>query len=280
LSEGYGIRTERGRAILAFPSGASAEVADKSALKVTRAREREALFLASGGVEVEVPKLDARRGFSVETPDALVSVHGTRFKVLVDSTSEGPRTRVQVSRGLVSVHKGGREVFLTAGQEWPRAEAAAAAEAPVADELRPDAAADAIEIDEALAEGDGQESSRTAAHDGHEPSARVAPERRTGALGKQREFDRHELADQNQRFSRAMSAKKNGDGATALRELGMILRRYPGSPLAQEVRVERLRLLRSLGRGELAVREAKRYLREFPNGYAAAEAAETIAERP
>src|SRR5688572_6500963 len=38
LSEGYGVRTERGRASLAFPSGASAKVAQQSTLKITAAR--------------------------------------------------------------------------------------------------------------------------------------------------------------------------------------------------------------------------------------------------
>jgi hypothetical protein len=281
LSEGYGVRTEQGRARLAFPSGASAEVANKSALKLTRAREREALFLASGGVDVEVPKLDAKRGFSVETPDALVTVHGTRFKVLVDSTAEGPRTRVQVTRGIVSVQKGGHEVFLNAGQEWPLADAAATtAEAPMTGAQRADAAAEAIEHDEASAAGDSDERSSVTPPREEQPEARLASERSSGAQSKSRALTRHELADQNRLFRRAMTAKKQGDSATALRELATIVRRYPGSPLIQEVRVERLRIWRSLGRSDLAAGEAKRYLREFPHGYAAAEAEQSISETP
>jgi hypothetical protein len=61
-----------------------------------------------------------------------------------------------------------------------------------------------------------------------------------------------------------------------LRELAGILRRYPGSPLTQELRVERLRLLRALGATKPAEREARRYLREFPDGYAANEAEELL----
>jgi hypothetical protein len=289
LREGYGVRTERGSATLAFPSGASAKVASRSTLKLSRAREREALFLASGAVDVEVPKLDAARGFSVETPDALVTVHGTRFSVLVVSTPDGPRTRVQVTRGVVSVLKGGREVFLTAGQAWPREDApAAAAEAaandapavgaPAAATARGDAGPE-VDLEEAFAEGDGEEPS-LAAPDQHGPGAERESGRAPSRQRKAREFDRRELADQNQRFARAMVAKKNGDTATALRELGAILRRYPGSPLTQEVRVERLRILRSLGRSELAAHEARRYLRDFPHGYAVVEAEASLSEPP
>jgi hypothetical protein len=77
-----------------------------------------------------------------------------------------------------------------------------------------------------------------------------------------------------------MTFKKNGEPASALLELGRILRRYPGSPLTQELRVERLRLLKSLGRTRQATREAQSYLREFPQGYAALEAQESLSGQP
>jgi hypothetical protein len=216
---------------------------------------------------VEVPKLDATRGFSVETPDALVVVHGTRFSVLVEPTTDGPRTRVQVTRGIVAVQKGGREVFLTAGQAWPVVEAAPAAatrgSAPSASMNEP------VRVDAGLDEAD--------------EARRPSPDEKKRGRASQRKppvFDSRELADQNRRFARAMTAKKQGDTATALRELGAILRRYPGSPLTQETRVERLRLLRGVGRGELAAREARRYLREFPQGYAVLEAEEALSGQP
>jgi ferric-dicitrate binding protein FerR (iron transport regulator) len=265
LSEGYGVRTEQGSATLSFPSGASARVSSKSSLKITRARSQEALFLARGGVDVEVPKLGPTRGFSVETPDARVTVHGTHFSVMVEPTTDGPRTRVQVSHGIVSVQQGSREVFLTAGQSFatdvaksdsgarsgslPRA---GEAQAPAGDA---DAGFDDDEVDE-----------------GAPSPADDKPVRRRA----RRKFDSRELADQNQRFARAMAHKKNGEPRTALRELAGILRRYPGSPLTQELRVERLRLLRALGATRPAEREARRYLREFPDGYAVNEAEELL----
>lgn len=258
LSEGYGVRTEQGRATLGFPSGASARVSSKSSLKITRARSQEALFLARGGVDVEVPKLDPTRGFSVETPDARVTVHGTRFSVVVEPTADGPRTLVQVTHGIVSVQQGGREVFLTAGQSFATAAVkseASAGEAVAEPGADADAGLDDDEVDE----------------DTSSPAADKPA--RSGARHK---FDSRELADQNQRFARAMAHKKNGEARPALRELAGILRRYPGSPLTQELRVERLRLLRGLGATRSAEREAKRYLREFPEGYAVKEAEELL----
>jgi hypothetical protein len=266
LSEGYGVRTEQGSATLGFPSGASAKVSNKSSLKITRARSQEALFLARGGVDVEVPKLEPTHGFSVETPDARVMVHGTRFSVMVEPTADGPRTRVQVVHGIVSVQQGGREVFLTAGQSWAAASSGGASpvagQAPAAQPpSEADGGLDDVEADEAM--------------------PRPASDEKHGVRsGARRDFDSRELADQNRRFARAMAHKKQGEPRAALRELAGILRRYPGSPLTQEVRVERLRLLRGLADSRQAEREAKRYLRDFPDGYAAREAEELLTGAP
>lgn len=266
LSEGYGLRTEHGSATLGFPSGASAKVSNKSSLKITRARSQEALFLARGGVDLEVPKLEPTHGFSVETPDARVMVHGTRFSVVVEPTADGPRTRVQVVHGIVSVQHVGREVFLTAGQSWAAASSggssAGAGQVPAAGAAsEADAGHDDDEVDEALP-----------------PSA--VDEKQGVRSGVRRDFDSRELADQNRRFARAMAHKKHDQPRAALRELTGILRRYPGSPLTQEVRVERLRLLRGLDDARQAEREAKRYLRDFPEGYAAREAEELLSGAP
>jgi ferric-dicitrate binding protein FerR (iron transport regulator) len=259
LTEGYGLRTEQGSATLGFPSGASAKVAGKSSLKITAARTNEALFLARGSVDVEVPKLDVTRGFSVETPDARVTVHGTRFQVLVVPTADGPQTRVEVTRGIVSVQHAGHEVFLRAGQAWPPA-AAQAAPAP---------SAAPAEADAGVVNGEPVPS-----------GVEAVEERKHGARGAgPRHFDSRQLADQNARFARAMHLKKGGEPARALRELERIVRKYPGSPLAQECSVERLRLLASLGRTRQAAREAKRYLREFPDGYAVREARELLSDQ-
>jgi hypothetical protein len=256
LSEGYGVRTDQGGVTLGFPSGAQARVAHRSALKITAAHSREALFLASGSVDVEVPKLDPTRGFSVETPDARVTVHGTRFKVLVEPTPDGPQTRVEVTRGIVSVQQSGHEVFLKAGEVWP---ARTAAPVPSPESRAPSAADAGTSEDEPQATPEPQGSAQPA---------------------RARKFDSRELADQNRRFTRAMNMKKAGELKASLRELDRLVRRYPGSPLTQEVRVERMRMLGALGRTGAQAREAQRYVREFPDGYAVPEARESLSEQP
>jgi hypothetical protein len=196
----------------------------------------------------------------VETPDARVMVHGTRFSVVVEPTADGPRTRVHVTHGIVSVHEGGREVFLRAGQSFATAVAKSEPSATAASSASDAVAEPATDVDAGLDDDE--------VDDGLSSHAADKPVRAVARL----EFDSRELADQNERFARAMAHKKNGEPRAALRELAGILRRYPGSPLTQELRVERLRLLRGLGASRSAQREAKRYLREFPDGYAVKEA--------
>ncbi len=264
LAAGYGLRTEQGSARLGFASGARARVSKQSSLQITRARDGEAFFLARGGVEVEVPKLDAKHGFFVQTPDVQVVVHGTLFNVTVESTEAGPRTHVGVMHGIVSVRHSGREVFLTAGQSWPPSEAAP-----------PPSALDRAEPER------GDDRDAGLAEDDAEPEPRVSKARKSYTRPRRapaRELTSRELADQNQRFARAMTLKKNGAANEALLELGKIARRYPASPLSQELRVERLRLLRSLGRTREGVTEARKYLRDYPQGYAVGEAEAMLTE--
>jgi ferric-dicitrate binding protein FerR (iron transport regulator) len=262
LSEGDGLRTEQGQATLGFPSGAAARVASQSSLRVTGLRETEGLFLTRGRVDVEVPKLDPTRGFSVQTPDARVTVHGTQFSVNVEATPRGPETHVSVTHGIVSVQRDGREVRLHAGESWPP-------------EPEPEAALEVAAEPEVIAASEPLELTEE----------RPAPRRqRKAARGRLRasgmKAGSRELAEQNEWFARAMNLKKNGAPEAALSELTELLERYPTSPLTQELRVERLRLLRSLPRSEDARAEARRYLRDFPKGYAEREAREILGEQP
>jgi hypothetical protein len=72
---------------------------EESGLRVDSSGERIILGLKSGAVISGVPALAEGRGYSVRTPDSLVSVKGTVFGVVYG----GGRTRVFVSQGLVSV---------------------------------------------------------------------------------------------------------------------------------------------------------------------------------
>ena len=65
-----------------------------------------------------------------------------------------------------------------------------------------------------------------------------------------------------------MAKRKAGELSAALSELESWLARYPDSVLQQEARVERFRLLASLGRSAEAARAARSYLGDYPDGYA------------
>ena len=80
------------------------------------------------------------------------------------------------------------------------------------------------------------------------------------------------LADQNRLLGAALEARKRNDDGKAIVFLNELLRKYPSSPLAQEARVERLRCLERLGRRGAAADEARRYLTDYPDGFAREEA--------
>jgi FecR-like protein len=258
LAAGYGVRTKEGSASLGFPSGAAARVSRRSALKLTAMERTESLLLTRGRVDVEVPKLDPRRGFSVATPDAKVIVHGTGFSVSVDPLAErGLRTAVSVTHGVVSVQHAGQEVRLTAGQSWP------GEPAPAAD------------TDDAVADAGDPASDEIVSEKPRKRGGKASRNRRAPSARESRE-----LAEQNGHFARAMTLKNQGRAQGALDELTHLLSSHPASPLRQEARVERLRILRSLGRAGEAASEARHYLSDFPDGYAAQEARELLEEQP
>jgi outer membrane protein assembly factor BamD (BamD/ComL family) len=80
------------------------------------------------------------------------------------------------------------------------------------------------------------------------------------------------LAEQNRLFKEALDARNAGDDVGAARLLGKLLVQFPRSPLAHDARVARFRALRRSGNLELAALEARRYLKEYPNGSASGEA--------
>ncbi len=80
------------------------------------------------------------------------------------------------------------------------------------------------------------------------------------------------LGKENALFKAAAEATRDGSTADALALLERLLQEYPSSPLAQTAIVRRFRLLESTGRVPDAQREAERYLRSYPAGFAVAEA--------
>lgn len=223
-------------------AGAQIEVFPDSRVSLPR---RQELRLAGGKVAVSVPKLLAPETFSVQTVDARVVVHGTRFVVeIAEPAPNGARTRVRVTEGRVSVFFAGRESLVSAGESWP----ALVARAP--DPEPPPALA-------------------PSAHD-------AAPRHVARAAEPVKSTTSAALAEQNRLFASAVAARRRGDDSQAIVLLDQLLARHPQSPLAPEARVERFRALKRLGHGKEAAREAKRYLLEHEDGYAREEARELV----
>jgi RNA polymerase sigma factor (sigma-70 family) len=121
LGEGYALRTGEGNAQLAFPSGSSLRLSRHGRVSILQARDREVVFLALGAALVDVPLNVASEGFSVETPDAHLSVQNARFNVTVDPLAPETSTHIEVKAGSVSVQHAGQHLEIFAGESWPAA---------------------------------------------------------------------------------------------------------------------------------------------------------------
>jgi hypothetical protein len=184
----------------------------------------------------------------VETPDVEVVVTGTVFAV--DVTDSDPEhaavTHVSVNKGRVVVRRAGKDIAaVSTGQMWS-SEAAeeAAVTAPAPPSEAPAAA---------------PERARTA-----------TPSAETANLGT--------LANENRLFRSAIDARNRGDDRGAIASFNELLSKYPKSLLTPEARIERIRaLVRTGDKGE-AAREARRYLADYPNGFALEEARHVASE--
>lgn len=74
--------------------------------------------LGRGSVEIELPKQPTGEHFSVNTPDATVTVVGTKFEVRIAEGPSGPITCVHVTHGRVRVESRERQALLAAGESW------------------------------------------------------------------------------------------------------------------------------------------------------------------
>ena len=254
-------------AALVTPPDASAElrlssstelsVAPGSEVKISRQRPSPEVFeervrLRTGRVALAVPKLGTRGKVSVETSDALVEVHGTRFSVQVVEAAPGVEfTEVKVREGRVLVRAAGESHMLGAGDSFstrPPAPAAAATRVT-------------------------------------EPPATVAPEKATAkkvrkAAPPRRPPSPSELAEQNRLLEAAELAQRGGMPRLAVERLELLIARYPESELAHNARVERFRVLERAGRHDAAVGAARVYLERHPDGFARQEAERLIGGKP
>lgn len=84
------------------------------------------------------------------------------------------------------------------------------------------------------------------------------------------------MADQNDKFERAVKARRRGEVQEALRIYREFVQEFPASPLAQNARVEVMRLLVPSNKSA-AVQAARDYLERYPTGFARDEAARIVA---
>ncbi|MEZ4371785.1 MAG: FecR domain-containing protein [Polyangiaceae bacterium] len=241
---------EQASASLVLPSDVQASLKPTTTLWVATLGPREAIYLKSGYVSVEVPKLTDGHGFSVLTPLGEVAVHGTKFSVRV--TEDPPSLSVDVREGVVSVKYGGEERQLRRGESWTSATAAA---------LLPNATASAKPPDAPSGEKEAVKAP---------PAAAINPRGKSDVASA--ETASSTLAQENALFRRAVSAEKGGDKRGALALFEQLLAKYPQSPLAPDARVRRFRILKELGDADQAAREARRYMADHPEGFAHDEA--------
>lgn len=257
LESGQRIETPaQGGASLQFSTGSSMTLAGRTSFRVDSQGAMQRFTLQRGELVAHVAKLLASQRFIVDTPDAEVEVRGTRFRLRVieqgDSCGDGTRTRLEVSEGVVEVRAAkGDLVDVKAGEVWPtgcsRSADAPQSVAPVESVVRTPAPA--------------------ARHGG--PSAVRA------AVGDAEAERASALTVQNDLFAEGVARGRRGDTSGALGVYQELINRFPGSALAENAMVERMRLLSKSPTGAL---EASRYLARYPHGFAVREAKQLVAE--
>ncbi len=247
LGPGDELRTGQDASVSAsLPTGAIVDIGPWARVRFSaagdRAAVRDRLELVAGRVDVRVPKLPAGSEVRVQTADATVVVHGTKFLVeRLAAIGERPAsTRVAVTEGVVTVDTASGQRTLTAGMELTTGEALAPpSNATPAPALATSALDDA-------------------------PSAPGASSRST-------------LGAENALLSEAMRLRRDRQEDRALALVDAFVERYPGSPLLETARVERLRILEETGAMDRLRRDAERYLADYPRGYARDEASRMLA---
>src|ERR1022692_563066 len=241
-------------------------------LSVVEAGATKRFALLRGALSVHVKKLARGERFIVDTADAEIEVHGTTFRVAMSTASSacgnGSPTRVSVSEGVVTVNKSVREEYLRPGDVWPP-DCALTAASKGAVAHRPD-----VSTRSPYRPSHQSTSSRPSADYGAAGgSTRQAARQLGSAISTS-------LEAQNDLFSAAVRAKREGQIAVALRLFDRFVRSYPDSSLVESALTQQMRLLVATDR-DAAAAVATRYLARFPDGFARSEAlALTVAQAP
>jgi ferric-dicitrate binding protein FerR (iron transport regulator) len=210
------------------------------------------LTLTAGSFAIHVDKLNARQSFTLNLPDGELSVRGTRFTVDVDSRTR----RVVVSEGRVVLQLLGQgEVSLGAGDSWPPA---------------PSPPQPSSESAASSAQASDTPPAVTARSD---PPPGARPGTSSAAASRLRPAASSERSSAGGEFATAMAAFSQGDFATAERLFQAFEARYPENSHVEDTVF--LRAVARLRRGdEPGAKElAREYLRRYPLGFRADEAA-------
>ncbi len=236
------------RARLAMTSGSTVEMAAASDVEVLDAWQTR---LVAGHVSVFAPEL-RQRHVAILSLGALIETDDLRASFDVDVDPASHETHVHVTEGRVKVQSGDQTFLVEAGQDWPKhvvvTEALPPAPpAPPALALKPTINKPTI----------NQPTINQAATPPHTSTPTVSAS---------------QLAEQNRLMQSAQDARAHGDPTRALSLLNDLLQRFPESPLAQAARVERFRSLEQSGQHAGATVEARKYLADYPQGFARDEA--------
>lgn len=169
------------------------------------------IALHRGKVELSVPQLAPGSSLDVATPDAVVTVHGTRFSVDIKDA----RTCVEVREGVVSVTR-------EAGLEWLEAGEASGCRS------EPQVGNDAV-VAAPLPEPPG--SSNQPGAPATNPVRLAAPRARSSEAR-----DGGTLTQENRLFERALAAEQARRWQEAEVLARRLLTRYPNSPMVPEAR--------------------------------------------
>lgn len=249
-----------GRATVTLADGSKVRVSPLTELSVSSPEAagwlHESVRLERGRIDVHVLPLPPGGSFVVLTPDASAEVHGTRFAVIVAKRDGVLSTRVEVREGHVLVRDASGQALLAPGASWtshPPKNVRRVTDA------KPAATVHTAPAGSAKGVAPASSAKSVAPAGSASPASSVVAQHST-------------LAEQNRIYQAAMDARRRGDDHGALALLDRLLASYPGSPLEQDARVERFRALERLGEKNAAARAARRYLAEYPNGFAREEA--------
>jgi anti-sigma factor RsiW len=210
------------------------------------------LALDAGALAIHVSKLKPGQSFSLQLPDGELEVRGTRFTVQVGAE----RTEhVAVSEGRVALRVRGRpELLLGAGEAWRRTGDAAVSSAPSAV---------------------GAASTAPTSVSPPRAAPRSSASVTSTSLAPERAVPPSPASD----FAIAMASFSRGDFATAEQLFQRFEAQHPQSSQVEDSLF--LRALARLRRGdEVGARAlAAEYLRRYPNGFRADEAARVVSAR-